>query len=73
MRFVIEDGQLGADLDDGVVSVGPVLSTGVWQHVAFTYDGVDARFFLNGESVGSNSLFSTSARTSAPPPAAFSV
>jgi len=56
MRLVIEDGQLGAGMGSGIVVVGPVLSTGVWQHVMFTYDGAVGRYYLDGVYRGQNSF-----------------
>ncbi|PJA17035.1 MAG: hypothetical protein COX66_05895 [Elusimicrobia bacterium CG_4_10_14_0_2_um_filter_63_34] len=41
-------GVLEVDLGGSFASGGPALSTGVWQHVAFTFDGGTGRFFLNG-------------------------
>ncbi|MBI5244562.1 MAG: VCBS repeat-containing protein [Elusimicrobia bacterium] len=56
MRFSMVSGQLAADMGGITVSGGPVLSTGVWQHAAFSYDGSAARLYLNGALAASQSV-----------------
>ena len=53
MRFFLSDGRLTVTMGGATQSLGPVLSTGAWQHVAFTYDGSAGRFFLDGSDLGS--------------------
>ncbi|MFH1723823.1 MAG: FG-GAP-like repeat-containing protein [Elusimicrobiota bacterium] len=55
-RLLVDDGRLAADLGSGPVAAGPALSTGVWQHVAFTFEGGAGSFYVDGVSVGTHSF-----------------
>ena len=58
-----------AGTTDTTVATGPgVVSAGVWQHVAFTYDRASGmgRLYLNGTEVASRALGNVSAQTALP-------
>jgi hypothetical protein len=65
MTLQLASGVLEADLGGTTASAGPVLSTGVWQHVAFTFDGNTGRFFLNGTERGTNAYGAQTTTTGA--------
>ncbi|MEK7747427.1 MAG: LamG domain-containing protein, partial [Elusimicrobiota bacterium] len=54
MRLGMINGRMSTDMGGVSNIAGPVLSTGVWQHAVFTYDGSAARYYLNGVFVGSH-------------------
>lgn len=54
--FVNSDGKLALrQTQDTVTSEGPVLTPGVWWHVAATWDGHNTRLYVNGNLVGFSS------------------
>ncbi|MFH2202830.1 MAG: FG-GAP-like repeat-containing protein [Elusimicrobiota bacterium] len=54
LRIALDSGQLAINFGGGYVARGPVLSTGVWQHIGLTYDGSTCRYYVDGAEVGSN-------------------
>ncbi|MFA6030033.1 MAG: FG-GAP-like repeat-containing protein [Elusimicrobiota bacterium] len=55
-RLYLNNGRLAVDMGGGPYTPGAVLSTGVWQHVAFSYDGIVGTLYVDGNAIGSNSF-----------------
>jgi hypothetical protein len=54
-RMRLNDGVLSVDLGGGYVERGTFISTGVWHHVAYTFDGTNTNYYVDGQFVGTNS------------------
>ncbi len=55
--FVLPDGTLRA-MAPAVLDTAPIIKTGTWQHVAYTYDGSKQVLYLDGVAVKDNALTS---------------